>query len=217
MKKIFFAGVVCAVSFGAHAQGYFGVIRALTNVGFTCAPGDSCESKGQAWKFYGGTKLSPARTIDFGVGKIDAVEVSYFRTSAATASGPTQVDDFDSFGNIVQRDTTAKVKAQVDAIVLAGVARFPIVDQLSATAKLGLAYVSTTLRSEVDGLSYNSVTQTKLRPYVGLGVEYDIPSICTIVGSFDITRVDVSDSSRYYSAQAKGNLKLLGIGAQKSF
>lgn len=115
----------------------------------------------------------------------------------------------DGFGQAQYRSADTALKVQADALSLAAVARFPLFEQMNFSAKAGVAYVSSTVRVDLEGVQYSSETATKFKPYVGFTLEYDIPAIVRVVGSFDYTQYDVGGK--------RGGASMLGIGAEKSF
>lgn len=64
IKHVVTATFVAIASMGAHAQGYVGAVRSLTNLGYDCPTGADCDHRGKGWKLYAGTKLSPASVLD---------------------------------------------------------------------------------------------------------------------------------------------------------
>jgi hypothetical protein len=197
----------------ASAQGYVGAVRSLTNVGFDCAEGLTCDKSSKGWRFYGGTKLAPNNSLDFGIGKVNAVEVSYMRFGHATLNGGSrQMSSYVYVGiNGIPVTVTQSLSymAEADATSVAAVAHLPIFDQFALSARLGLAYVSSTFRTSVDGRVDSSKTESKFKPYIGLGFEYDIPSIVKLVGSLDMTKYDVNGYN--------GSMRMIGLGAEKTF
>ena len=96
-KKIVAIALLSGVTVAAYSQGYVGALRSFTRVAFDCPDLADCKHSGQGWKIYGGNRLSPSSVIDFGVGKIDSVEVSYLRFGGVTSQGaPTTVGYLDS-------------------------------------------------------------------------------------------------------------------------
>lgn len=209
MNRFFLGFAIFTATTLANAQGYVGAVRSFTNIGYECPPGMNCDKSGHGWRFYGGTKLSASKQIDLGIGKVDSVEVGYLKYAQVISSGQATVDYLNDVGDPATRIAPTALRIQADALTLAMVARFPLVDQLSASARLGVAYVSSTVRHDLDGMTNTSETTTKLKPYVGFGVEYDIPSVVKVVGTFDLTKVNAGGFS--------GNARMIGLGAEKSF
>lgn len=196
----------------AYSQGYAGAVYSFTNVDFGCSSAGGCDKSAKGWKFYGGAALSPKNTVDFGIGKISAFEVSYFQFGRARTKDATATEvyyDADNTGLNATRVVPAQYSADTNALSVALVAKIPLVDQVAFSVKAGAAYVTSTYRTEVNGQSRGSETASKLKPYLGLGVEYDIPDLIKLIGTFDITRFDV--------AGHKGNASMFGLGAEKAF
>lgn len=210
MKRLIAVFLLTISVFPVYAQGYVGAVRSLSNIDFNCSDEINCHKKGQAWRFYGGVRLAPKSVIDLGAGRIDAVEVAYMRFGAAHSGSYRTVNVYDANqAAVVQVVKDVVYKAQADALSASFVARFPVVDNFNVLGRLGVAYVSSTLRTEVGGVSDSSETSTKLKPYAGLGLEYEIPSVVKIIGSLDWTRYDASGRS--------GSLRMIGLGAETSF
>jgi hypothetical protein len=215
MKRYLVAAVLGCLASIVSAQGYVGAVRSLTNVGYDCPAGLECDKKSQGWKFYGGTKLPSFMTLDLGFAKVDSFEVGYMRFGKTYTNGAytpvTQYNvDQDAFLTSL---LPVRIVGEADAISLAIVGRAPIVDQFAVAARLGLAYVASTLRTEVDGRTFASETKNKIQPYLGLGFEYDIPSILKVTGSFDMTKIDVDGTS----ASIRSSVRMIGLGVEKSF
>lgn len=212
MNRVFLFAILNAVAYASHAQGYVGAVRSLTSVDFNCGSSSDCDKSSKGWRFYGGVKLAPANVIDLGgIGKIDSVEVAYMRFGLAAANGTRPIINYDGDTDTsTPVDLPVSYRAQADAIAASMVARFPLFDQFSLAGRLGVAYVSSTIKTvDSNGASFFSETATKFKPYIGLSVEYDIPSVVKVVGTLDMTHYDVSGR--------KGNMRMFGLGAEKSF
>jgi len=215
MKRYVAMALLGGASSLVCAQGYVGAVLALTNIGADCPAGLDCKNSSEGFRLYAGTKLPPRYAFDFGFGKLDALEVGYMRFGRGSINGTQTVTEYipaldDGVNNpIVARSAPLNGTTQADAITAAVVAHVPIAEQFAASARLGLAYVSSTYRTVLDGRSYTSETATKLKPYIGFGLEYDIPAIAKIIGTFDMTKYD--------AAGLTGNLRMIGLGAERSF
>jgi hypothetical protein len=215
MYRFVVASILCLAPFMSHAQGYVGAVAALSSIGIDCADKLSCDKRGRGIKLYGGTKLSPNNRIDIGsIGSISAIEVAainFGKVSTTENSAPyTVVDTTINFSVSDTPVTRAVTKTGTsNALAIAAVADFPIVTDLVLSLKLGAAYVSSTLRTYVDGVENGSVTETKLKPYIGLGLSYAIVDSVKIVGSYDRTGFDV-DGRKSHSSN-------IGLGAEIGF
>lgn len=211
MKKFVAAFVLSLTGVAAFAQGYAGVVAALSSVDAGCSDQLSCDKKGHALKVYFGTALAKGNQIDFGIGKLQSVEVGLIAFGKGASTSTTVLYD----GNTDPADPASHIvvptsrSITANALTLAGAAKFPIVDDLAVVAKGGLAYVSSTIRYYTQGGQNGSETATKLKPYLGLGVEFEAMKGFRIVGSYDWTKFDVADQ--------KGSLKALGLGAEIGF
>lgn len=188
------------------SQGYAGAVVALSKIDGACQGQETCDHRGRAARVYFGSNLSAARQIDLGIGKIAAVEFGLmsFGKGGSTGQG-TYTMDVD-VGPVVlptQRSTTA------NALTFAVASVFPFGGGVSGVVRTGAAYVSSTVRYYVNGVENGSETATKLKPYLGLGLEVDVVDNVKIVGVFDWTKFDVAGSS--------SSLHSIGLGAQVGF
>jgi opacity protein-like surface antigen len=199
MKRVLALAALSLVSVAACAEGYVGAVLALTRVEAGCPSGYTCNFRGHGGKLYAGTKLSADRAVDFSFGKIDAIEVSYLKFGGTKADLPPP----DAFNPGLHESTVT------DAIAVSAVAHVPVADQFSVVGKLGLAYVSSTIRGAQDTTSLGGVSENHLKPYIALGLEYDIPNVVKIVGSMDLTG--------YQTTGRRGPATMIGIGAETNF
>ncbi len=200
MKRVLTLCASVLACSAASAEGYAGAVVALSRVEFGCTSGYSCDYKGHGGKLYAGTQLSANHSVDLGVGKLDALEFAYLKFGGARGN----LDVPDPFNPQSYNES-----ALSDAVAVAGVAHFPVVDQFAIVAKLGLAYVSSTVRTAQNGKSLGETTENHVQPYGALGLEYAIPNVVKIVGSLDMTR--------YKVGSRKGNARMIGIGAETNF
>lgn len=214
MKKILLGSFFCIVSVSAFAQGYAGAVAALSKMGLNCDGQASCDKKGRAVKLYVGSNLSQEKQIDFGVGRLQAVEVSFIGFGKSSSNGTgylydPNVDILDPAAPSPLYPVPTSKSVTANAITFAGVLKFPIVEGAGAVARVGAAYVSSTARYYVQGGSNGSETSTKLKPYIGLGLEYEAVKGLRFVGAYDWTKLDVSNQ--------RGGLQSLGLGAEMDF
>lgn len=196
-------GVFCGV---AAAQGYVGAVAALTKLGSGCSGTLSCDTSGVGAKVYFGSKLSKESRFEFGVGEIDAVE---FGVMSFGKGSYTYNKDYVDGSTGDPFTLNASTVNTANALVASIVARVPLFDGASFLVRPGLAYVSSTQRYYVAGAQNGSQTETKLKPYLGLGLEYSLTDNFKVVGSFDWTRFD--------AASQNVNLMSLGLGAEVGF
>lgn len=210
MKRLIVSLVVGGFCGFAAAQSYVGAVWALTNIGYDCPSGSACDKSGKGLKFYGGTSLPNSAQIDLGVGRVQSFEVAYSRFGKVSSSSVIDYSYYDSVSGLPATRPAEQVEImQADAISAVFVARFPIVDSVAISARLGAAFVSSTLKTEIDGRSNKSETATKLKPYASVGVEYEVPSVIKIVGGVDLTGYDVGGR--------KGTMRMVSLGAEKTF
>lgn len=209
MKRIVVAAMMAGLCSAASAQGYAGAVASLSRLDFGCTNGSACDEKGMGFKLYAGTKLSPARTLNFGIGAVDAIEMSYLKFGKGKTKGSTEIDFFED-GSIFPFPVDTTETALADALTVAAVAHVPIIaDQFLVAGRLGVAYVSSTLRRTLDNKSAGGKTSSSFQPYAGLGLEFVIPNVVKIVGSADWTKYEVDGR--------RGTARLIGLGAEKEF
>lgn len=221
MKKTIVAAALLASVFTASAQGYAGAVIALTKFGNGCDATLSCDKAKGSMKIYAGSKFKSANTIDLGVGSINAFEVSYIKFGSRRSSGNFDVPDVTD-GSIVTTAYPGEKLEQIDALTAALVANFPIVEQLDASVKLGLAYVSTSTKTQVNinevVRSQGGETTNKLKPYLGLGLAYAVPDVFKVVLSYDLTRRDTSQGKGNIAPAGKsGSISAFGLGLEKAY
>jgi len=206
MKKLMIASAMVVYGGVAAAQGYAGAVVALTKLGSGCSGTLSCDTRGVGAKIYFGSKLAKESRFEFGFGEVDAVE---FGVMSFGKGSYTYSKDYVNGATGVPFTLDASTVNTANALVASIVARVPIFDGASILVRPGLAYVSSTQRYYVAGVQNGSETTTKLKPYVGLGLEYSLVDKFKVVGSFDWTRFD--------AASQKVNLMSLGLGAEIGF
>lgn len=211
MKRLFVVAAMSAAVSSVHAEGYAGAILALTRLDIPCEASVPCDRKANGGRIYFGSRLSDASRIDLGVGAIDAVEFGYMKLGTAKTVGTATTYVFDPDDQTIVTPVTVPTTArtQSDALTIAAVMHFPVTTNLSFAARAGAAYVTTTVKRTQDGLSSGSRSESHLRPYVGLGVEFDIPQWVKVVGTFDATQFEVNGK--------KGSAQLMGLGLEKAF
>lgn len=230
MKRTLVGIVLAGLYATASAQGYVGAIVGLSNYDIDCNRLSPCDKKGKAVKLYAGTQLKKG-LVDTERFKLDTIEVGYIRFGGVRTTNGTRQDtreDLDT-GDTIVTSRTMGTDAQANAIVLAGVGRFIITPSLTASGKLGVAYVNTTIDQTLGGASWGSETKSKLKPYLGLGIEYAVTDKLKVVGSFDYTKYESSldgkvdgiadnlPTNQVSDATIKGSVYQLGLGVQFGF
>lgn len=210
MYRFIFVGFLSVFAIASQAQGYVGAVASLSSIGIDCANKLTCDKKGFGARFYAGSKLSAENQIDFQFGKIDAFEVgvSNFGKASSTYIRTYTITDVVNGGTTTQ-DRTISTVGTANALTFAAVANMPVTTELAVLAKLGVAYVSSTARYYVDGVANASETETKLKPYLGLGASMVVFDSLKIVGNYDVTAFDV--------AGRKSRASSFGLGAEMSF
>lgn len=212
MKNIIVGAVLACVSAVAGAQGYVGAVAALSNYRIDCPNSIKCDKGGFAGKVYFGQDFQPSSVISLGAMKVGSFEFGFVNfgrsNSAAVDLLPSQTEDALNGNEPLVYGTFGKTYI-AHALTAAMVGRIPLAGALNGVARVGVAYVSTTLKQSTNAASNGSVTEAKLKPYVGFGIEYEIANLVTVTGGVDITQ--------YQAGGNKGTLTLLGIGAQKGF
>jgi hypothetical protein len=219
MKKFFLAAALCAVASSALADGYVGGVRSKGRISYECNSGLDCKKSAELLRLYAGARIDARNQIDLGgVAKIDSFEFGYWRGNKPSASGLAKMMYYDENvdgGNVLPDNplnnnfVPVRYAIGFDALVASAVARAPLVDDLSAFLKLGLAYVTATKRYDMNGASNKSWTASRFKPYLGLGLDYKIADGLSLTGSFDYSLYEVDGT--------KGSIKSFGVGAEYAY
>lgn len=211
MKKNLLIAALIAASPAAFAQGYVGAVAALTRLSDACTASFRCEdSNATGFKVFGGAYLPATQTLNLGVAKVNRVEVGAMRFGKIRSSGDVMTTFYDGDNDVYfQAPVPTTHQVQADAILGAAVMEVPLAQQLNLTTKLGLAYVSATASVEKNGRRFNSKSKSSVQPYVGLGLEYALPSDVRLQGGVDWTRYRVDGRS--------GSATQVGLGASVAF
>ncbi len=217
MKNIVLFGAMAILSTAVNAGGYAGVSMGRGKLPIDCA-GGSCKDSVNVFKLYAGTRFSAPQQIDLGIATIDGLEVSYMKSQGATrtVSEPTKIKGLvlDEFGSdlipaVIDVNVPFRQKLSVDALTIAPVIRVPLAAGMAVFAKPGVALVTATLDSEWDGRSQRSDSATKVKPYLAVGLEYEVYKGVALQGAFDWMGYKVSKQS--------GALRSFSLGAQVAF
>ena len=210
MRKLAIFSFLCVLASNSIAQGYVGAVASLTSIGIDCADKLSCDKKGFGLRLYAGTKLAPENQYDFQIGKVSAIEIGVLSFGKASSSYDQSYTaaDLVNGGTYTLNRQVSKVST-ANALTVSAVAEMPVSSEFAFLAKLGVAYVSSTTRTYIDGASNGSETATKLKPYLGLGASFLIMDSLKVVGNYDVTAFDV--------AGRKSRINSLGFGAEMSF
>lgn len=209
MKRTLVGIVLAGLYATASAQGYMGAVMGLSKIHVDCGGRSPCDDRSKALKVYAGVQAKEG-LVNNERFKLDTVEVSFIRFGTAKANtGGRTLTYKDEEENDVTEVASTRDNTKAHALTLAGVGRFMITPRLTASAKLGVAYVSTTVTRYVSDASDGSNTKNKFKPYLGLGLEFSVHDNVKFVASFDHTKLQTEES--------KGGLQMFGIGAQFGF
>jgi OmpA-OmpF porin, OOP family len=167
----------------AMAQTYVGITGGPTRANIDCEGATSCDKTGFGLKVYGGYKFTPNL----------ALEGSYADLGRAKVSGYSPALGKDFF--TAQRST---------ALSIGGAFFYEFVPNFTAIGRLGLASGKLKITTEQWGDS-----DTKINPYVGVGVGYSLTPALSVNGTLDINRFK-------YRGDAQ-NVFMLGAGVSYGF
>jgi len=112
---------------------------------------------------------------------------------------------YTSFGKVKVSGAGGSLEVKGTAFVVNGAFRFPLATDFTGVARLGLASVKGKYSDTLGG----SESESKIKLYTGLGLEYDIAKDIKLIGAFDLSNVEVGGDS--------GTAMLFGAGVQASF
>lgn len=206
MKHIFIATVLASVGAAASAQGYVGAVAALSKLSDSCTTGFKCEdSRATGFRFFAGHRFSDAEAWGLGVVRVNRIEVSALRFGRQRSTGTATKFLTDS----ATKQVPSVNEVSANALVVAVGSELPIGGWFALNGRLGLAYVTASVSSTIDGLSNGSTSGNAIRPYVGVGAEFLLPLDIRLLSSLDWTRYSVKGYS--------GSATQLGLGASMSF
>lgn len=187
MKKMLLASALVTMMGGACAQAYVGGALGVAHADFDCKGTTSCDKSDTSFKLYGGYKINDIWAAELGYANFGKTKATvYVPAYALTAAGELENTAF--------------------TLALAG--RTAIAAQLNAAVRVGLARV----RSEgtVTVLSTKvSASETKIKPYLGLGLEYVFTKSLSATLGVDLTQGELY-SDTY-------NLTAFNVGVQYGF
>lgn len=221
MKKIIVLMALVATSV-ARADGYLGLDYANARISVDCAPGQSCSQKRSGFNFRWGTALPEAYSLKVDNFSVDTVEAGWIKTGRLESTGVVPI--YVRTGNTAVL-TTAPVASELSAraVYAALIGRYAFDRDLSAYARLGLAYVSTTMSLQRSGLDIGGVSENHWSPLLGLGAEYAVmPGLKLQAGVqlFKIKTTTVSDPGPVGTAgtsSVSGTVRELTLGGQYEF
>lgn len=214
MKKSFVFGALVALSMGAQAEGYVGASVGRGKLPFNCADGAECKQSVNVFKLYAGTRLKESNRIDFGVGRLDSLEMAFVRNTGKASE--TKIVEQTYFFNdpvngpsVLVRNVPSRRLLSLDALVFTPVMNFDVAQNTSLFVKAGAAVVTATIKSTLNGTSIKSESKTKLQPYVGFGAAYNVMPNVKLFGA--------SDWFRYSADGESGTARALSLGAEMAF
>ncbi len=97
------------------------------------------------------------------------------------------------------------VSAKASALSLVGAYRVAFTPEFTGVARLGLASV----KGKLSNNAGYSASDSNIKLYAGLGLEYALSNDMKLVGAFDLTNAEVENND--------ANVYIVGIGAQIGF
>ena len=180
MKKILLAtALVASCSTAMAVEGYAGALIGLSHLNADCTGVASCDNSDTAFKIYGGSEFSPNLSIELGY------------TSFGTAKSS------------ITPGVAVKIKTHAFSVVAAY--RANVTPSLAAVGRLGLASVTAT--ATVVGAGEED--ELKVKPYLGIGMDYAIGKNIKIVGALDATTMSISGQ--------RGGIYVVGVGTEVGF
>ena len=189
MKQLFLGAAALILSAAASAETYIGGAIGSSNIEANCDLTTSCDKSDTGFKIYGGFVLPQSTVAGLAV---EGGYIDFGKANAAYALG------------LITRST------EVSALNVNAALRLTFTPAFHGVGRLGLAYVEGKDSGvNVIGLQASSKSQSKIEPYLGLGLEYAINKQFKLTGAADFTSYDTGNDS--------GSVHLLSIGAQYSF
>lgn len=181
---------VLAMSGSAFAQVYIGAGAGLTNYAVDCDGAESCDTTSSGGKVYAGYAFTPNV----------AAEIGYLDFGKAKTSGYVNY-----YGSWYLLHVDLKSTAVTAAVAL----RAALSPSLSGVARFGVSQTKVTSQVYSGGAHAPDESQTKTKPYVGLGLEYGFTKNVKGTLSADFTQGEVEGDS--------GSLRMVGVGLQYNF
>ncbi|HET8871944.1 MAG TPA: hypothetical protein VFM48_15985 [Aquabacterium sp.] len=202
------AAVVSSVAFG---QEYMGLSLGHSYATNACPQPGLCSKGAQAGKILVGGFSNDSALKAVGASGYEFSYIRFGRTSNrftqllpqqnanAVAGAPDYTLAYGYYDN----------RGQTHAMTAAVVWRASLLPTTAVVGRFGLAYVTTSLTTLIDGARSGQVTASKVKPYVGLGVEQQVLPSTKVSASVDWTR---------YSLQGySGAVRMVGLGVQQDF
>jgi len=172
--------VLLLLSGGALAEGYLGVAVGQGRQSVECPAGVSCKVTDTAYKLVGG----------YVFGKVVGVEAGFL-----------------DFGKAKATASSLNSEVNVSALMLGGVARAHFTSDFAALLRLGVASVKA--ERKVYGLFTDEASESKVKPYFGVGLSYSISRQVAVEVAADFTKAELEGE--------KANVRALTAGVRLEF
>ena len=191
MKKqaIILAALMGAATAQAQSQAaapagesfYVTVAGGSTNANLDCSGTTACDKSDTGAKLVGGYQFGNGFSLELG---------------------------YVNFGKFSARDTTLSLTLKTKAFLIGGAYALPLNSDWGLNARLGLAQVKTTGNAKM-GAATGSVSESKAKPYFGVGVTYAVSPTVRIELGADSTQAEIEGE--------KGTMRLISLGATFAF
>ena len=183
MQKFLIGLAVVALTGVAQAErAYVGGALGMTSLKIDCTGTSDCKTHNSGAKLYAGLKLTP-----------------YLAGELAYAD----------FGKGSYTSGTISGEGKVSAIIVDAAFRYAFVPEFVGILRVGAARVDSSGTATVAGYPAQSVGDTEMKPYYGLGFEYHFDKHWSAVGAADYTKAQVGG--------VKAKIEMYSIGAQVDF
>jgi hypothetical protein len=207
-KAIIFTSMLAAWGVSS-AQSYIGADLTLSKYDVSCAQNNTCEAKHVGYGFRAGAKFSPEHVLDLGGLALDAMEVGYSKFGRVGATGSKSELQYKGGTTPVATIVSTANSIAANALYAAIVAHVNVVQDVDASAKLGLAYVTTTSAYRSNGVTEGSKVESHFAPLLGVACEYALMSDVRLVAGVDFTRFNADGRS--------GALSVLKLGVNYAY
>lgn len=198
MKNIFAVALLALLAQTVNAQSYGGASISYNKAAKGCATNSVCSASPVGGLVYVGAKLSDSLQADLSFLGVDSVETGFFTLGHKSSRYTTRVGT-----GLSAVTTNYREKVESNALYAAAVGRMVAGDGINLTGRVGLAYVSSTLKTVANGISLGATTSNRLAPFLGVGVDFDVLDDLALVSRFDFTRRSVANySSNVFSLSA---------------
>lgn len=190
MKNIFAIALLAVLAQTSSAQSYGGATISYNKITKGCASNSVCSSSPVGGQLFVGAKMPESLRADLSIVGVESFEAGFLTLGQKTSRYSTRVGTGPSA-------VTTNYREHVDgnALYAAVVSRMAMGGDLHLTGRVGLAYVSSTLKDEANGISMGAKTSNRIAPLLGLGLEYAVVDDLVLVSRLDFTRRAVSNYS----------------------